>query len=199
MNGTGLNKRKIQAMETKNKIYNIAIDLIGKYGYDNISIDEICNKAEVSKGTFYHHFNAKEDIIIALYKDEYECFINNIKHSSIDNSIEELVELICFHVKYAEKKGLDIMKQIYKSQLDYGDKLAFSKNILLQKMLCEIISKGQLNNEIRKDMKCKDIIDYLIRISHGIIYDWCLNNGEYSLEDVTRNSLNCVIQLLIVK
>ncbi|MBV1820153.1 TetR/AcrR family transcriptional regulator, partial [Bacteroidales bacterium MSK.15.36] len=169
MSDTGFNKRKIQAMETKNKIYNIAIDLIGKYGYDNVSIDEICNKAEVSKGTFYHHFNAKEDVIIALYKDEYECFINNIKKSTIDNSIEKLVELICFHVKYAEKKGLDIMKQVYKSQLDYGDKLAFSKNVLLQEMLCEIISKGQLNNEIRKDMQCKDIIDYLIRLSHGII------------------------------
>lgn len=41
---------------------------------------------------------------MALYKDEYECFINNIKKSTIDNSIEKLVELICFHVKYAEKK-----------------------------------------------------------------------------------------------
>lgn len=196
MNNKGPNKRKIQAMETKNKIYNIAIDLIGKHGYYNVSIDDICNEAGVSKGTFYHHFNAKEDLIIALYKDEYESFISRIKETPITSSIDELIELICFHVKYAEKKGIDVMKQVYKSQLDYGDKLAISKNVLLQEMLHKIIYKGQMNNEIRNDMEPQYIINYLIRLSHGIIYDWCLNNGSYSLEEITRQSLNCVIQLI---
>lgn len=199
MNKSGLNKRKIQAIETKNKIYNIAIELIGKYGYDNVSIDEICGKAEVSKGTFYHHFNAKEDVILALYKDEYECFLNSVKESPTNSYIDKLIELICFHVKYAETKGLDIVKQVYKTQLDYGNKLSVSKNVLLQEMLSDIIHKGQINNEIRNDMKSSDIIDYLIRLSHGIIYDWCLNNASYSLVEITRKSLNCVIQLIALK
>lgn len=196
MTNKELNKRKIQAMETKNKIYNIAIELIGKYGYDNVSIDEICKHSQVSKGTFYHHFNAKEDVIIALYKEEYDCFLNNVKQAPISSTLDEIVEIICFHVKYAEKKGLDITKQVYKSQLDYGNKLIISKNILLQELLNEIIVKGQVNNEIRKDIPSEEIINYLIRVSHGIIYDWCLNNGSYSIEDVTRKSLSYLVQLI---
>lgn len=196
MNNQELNKRKIQAMETKNKIYNIAIELISKYGYDNVSIDEICKHSQVSKGTFYHHFTAKEDVIISLYKEEYEYFFNNIKETPMSSALDELVEVICFHVKYAEKKGLDIVKQVYKSQLDYGNKLMASKNILLQELLSEIIHKGQMNNEIRKDICLEDIINYLIRFSHGIIYDWCLNNGSYSIEDITRTSMNLLIQLI---
>ncbi len=199
MTNKELNKRKIQAMETKNKIYNIAIELIGKYGYDNVPIDEICKHAQVSKGTFYHHFNAKEDVIIALYKEEYECFLNNVKETPTTSTLDEIVEVICFHVKYAEEKGLDIVKQVYKSQLDYGNKLIDCKNILLQELLSEIICRGQIKNEITQDLECKDAINYLIRLSHGIIYDWCLNNGNYSIEDITRKSLNCVIQILKLK
>jgi len=191
-----LSKRKIQAMETKNKIYNIAINLIGKYGYDNVYIDEICKHSQVSKGTFYHHFNAKEDVILALYKEEYECFFYDLKETPMPSSLDELVEVICFHVKYAEKKGLDIVKQVYKSQIDYGNKLMVSKNILFHELLGEIIQKGQMNNEIRKDMGCEDIINSLIMFSNGIIYDWCLNNGNYSIEEITRKSLNYIIQIL---
>jgi len=191
-----LNKRKIQALETKTKIYNIAIKLLGTYGYDNVSIDEICKQSQVSKGTFYHHFNAKEDIIIALYSEEYECLLNNIKNIHLPNALDELVEVICLQVKYAEEKGLDIVKQVYKSQIDYGNKLMSSKNVFLHELLNEIVQSGQKNNEIRKDMSSEEIINCLIRLSHGIIYDWCLNNGNYSIEEITRKSLNYIIQIL---
>lgn len=195
MNKQVNNKRKVQAMETKNKIYEMAIELIGKYGYDNVSIDEICEKANVSKGTFYHHFNAKEDVIIAFYQEEYEDFFNS-KNFTAESTLEEITEVIIFHVKYSERKGLDIVKQTYKSQLDYGSKLLLSKNILLHEKLREIIEKGQENGEIRKDKESVDIINYLIRLSHGIIYDWCLNNGSYSIEEITRMSLNCIMETL---
>ncbi len=33
-------KKQIQAVETRNKIYNIEIDLMYKKGYDNITIEE---------------------------------------------------------------------------------------------------------------------------------------------------------------
>lgn len=189
-----LNKRKIQALETKTKIYNIAIKLLGTYGYDNVSIEQICKKSQVSKGTFYHHFTAKEDIIMALYSEEYECLLNNIKDIHLSSVLDELVEIICLQVKYAEGKGLDIVKQVYKSQIDYGNKLMSSKNVFLHELLSEIVQSGQKNNEIRKDMSSEEIINCLIRLSHGIIYDWCLNNGNYPIEDVTRKSLSYIIE-----
>ncbi|WP_259596222.1 TetR/AcrR family transcriptional regulator [Clostridium botulinum] len=70
-----LTKRQIQAINTKNKIYNIATNLMQKEGYDNITIQNICEKAEVSVGSFYHYFESKNDILIELYKKADHFFL----------------------------------------------------------------------------------------------------------------------------
>ena len=54
-------KRQEQARETKNRIYNSAIELMEKEGFDNITIADIREKAGVSVGAFYHYFASKND------------------------------------------------------------------------------------------------------------------------------------------
>ncbi|MCC9603677.1 TetR/AcrR family transcriptional regulator [Stieleria sp. JC731] len=40
-------------------------DLILERGYGGTSVDAICTRAEVSKGSFFHHFKSKEDAACA--------------------------------------------------------------------------------------------------------------------------------------
>ena len=35
-------------------------------GYENTSLEDISEKANVSKGTFYYHFESKEDLVVHL-------------------------------------------------------------------------------------------------------------------------------------
>lgn len=41
-------------------------------GYPATTVDEVCAEAEVSKGSFYHHFDAKEDIGYAALDAYYD-------------------------------------------------------------------------------------------------------------------------------
>ncbi|HEX8725007.1 MAG TPA: TetR/AcrR family transcriptional regulator [Gemmatimonadaceae bacterium] len=41
-------------------------------GYAGTTVDEICARASVSKGNFYHFFSSKEDLGLALLDDYYE-------------------------------------------------------------------------------------------------------------------------------
>lgn len=52
--------------ETRSEILHIALELFSKNGYDATSVAEICKKAKVSKGAFYHHFPSKQDLFLAL-------------------------------------------------------------------------------------------------------------------------------------
>lgn len=54
-----LTKRKKQAMETKNRIFETAMELFAKKGYKDIKIEDICRLADVSVGAFYHYFPSK--------------------------------------------------------------------------------------------------------------------------------------------
>lgn len=135
-----LTKRQIQAINTKNKIYNIATNLMQKEGYDNITIQNICEKAEVSVGSFYHYFESKNDILIELYKKADHFFYDNIKNKlSSTNAIDRIIEYFDYYAEYNEKTGIDMMKQLYNS----NNKMFITKGRHMQTILDEIILEGQ--------------------------------------------------------
>ena len=45
--------------ESKRKLLEAAIDLIWKSSYGAVSVDDICAKAGVNKGSFYYAFKSK--------------------------------------------------------------------------------------------------------------------------------------------
>jgi TetR/AcrR family transcriptional regulator, fatty acid metabolism regulator protein len=62
MTNRPITKRQEQALETKERIYSAAIDLMDREGFENITIADISKKAGVSVGAFYHYFTSKNDI-----------------------------------------------------------------------------------------------------------------------------------------
>ena len=57
-------KQTQKSKETKEKIFQAAKEIIQKSGYENLSIKNICEKAGVSNGSFYHHFKTKDDLFL---------------------------------------------------------------------------------------------------------------------------------------
>ena len=49
-------KRKQQALETKQKIFQATMELIDENGVENVQIEDISRKANVSVGLFYKYF-----------------------------------------------------------------------------------------------------------------------------------------------
>ena len=52
--------------ETRQLILDASMDLFAQNGYDATSVAEICQRAEVSKGAFYHHFPSKQALFLDL-------------------------------------------------------------------------------------------------------------------------------------
>ena len=51
--------RKEQAQITKRNLYDAAIALIERKGFENVSIEDITTAANTAKGTFYLYFKSK--------------------------------------------------------------------------------------------------------------------------------------------
>ena len=57
------------------KILNAAWKLFGEKGYDETTVDEIIEATNTSKGTFYHYFKSKEDLLSLfsyIFDERYE-------------------------------------------------------------------------------------------------------------------------------
>ncbi|HLI79817.1 MAG TPA: TetR/AcrR family transcriptional regulator [Candidatus Binataceae bacterium] len=57
---------------SRTSILKAARDLMLKYGYAATSVDDICSKSGVTKGSFYHFFATKEELGLAVLNGFYE-------------------------------------------------------------------------------------------------------------------------------
>ena len=57
--------------DAKQKLLDAAIDLIWSASYASVGVDQICERAGVKKGSFYHFFPSKTELAIAAYDAFY--------------------------------------------------------------------------------------------------------------------------------
>jgi len=60
------NQRVRQRLETRNRLFDLAIEEFQKQGVDKARIRDIVEKAGVVPGTFYFHFPTKEHVLLEL-------------------------------------------------------------------------------------------------------------------------------------
>ncbi len=51
--------------ESKTKLLNAAMSVIRAKGYAATTVDDICHAANVTKGSFFHHFKSKDELGLA--------------------------------------------------------------------------------------------------------------------------------------
>jgi len=59
--------QQLRSLETQARILAAAADCFTHTGYDATGVAEICARAGVSKGAFYHHFASKQAVFLALF------------------------------------------------------------------------------------------------------------------------------------
>ncbi|MFG2121580.1 TetR/AcrR family transcriptional regulator [Streptomyces sp. NPDC048710] len=65
----GLRERK--KLQTAMRIYQVAIGLFVERGFDNVSVQEIADAAEVSKMTVFNYFGTKEDLVFRPMEEHF--------------------------------------------------------------------------------------------------------------------------------
>lgn len=191
-------KRDLQAAETREKIFDTAFKLITAKGFDNVTVEEIAKESGVAKGLFYHYFKSKDDIVIETYMlidKSYSEFYS--EHAPQCTTIEKILLTVIFQARYATKLGIDFVRQIYKSQLYAGTEFFISNERPFYSILRDAVRAGQSEGIIRRDVSAEQLANIVLSCGRGILYDWCLHNGDYDLEEQMTNQLTIIIQGLI--
>jgi AcrR family transcriptional regulator len=175
--------RKIQSAKTRQLLFDTAVRLFTEKGFYNVKIQDITKEAGTSKGSFYTHFDAKQDIIVEEYKaldNEYIKLRDEI--SQFDNAEEQLFYFVENVYRLCnEIFGFELTYVIYDTQLTYSKKDSFiiDETRPLYYILEKIIVEGQKSNELTDEIKPKEMTKMIIRLMRGTLYDWCLYDGEF--------------------
>jgi TetR/AcrR family transcriptional repressor of nem operon len=58
--------------DAKEKLLDVAFELIWDQSYGSVSVDHICERAKVNKGSFYYFFSSKSDLAVAAYEEHWK-------------------------------------------------------------------------------------------------------------------------------
>lgn len=61
-----MTRQQQRTEETRSRILEAAAACFAQNGYDATGVAEICKAAGLSKGAFYHHFETKQEVFLAL-------------------------------------------------------------------------------------------------------------------------------------
>lgn len=189
-----LTKRQIQAQHTRNTIYSTAVDLMEKKGFQNITVEEICKIAGVSVGSFYNCFKSKSEILNEIFKQADEYF-QNIGPDELKNgsAIDRIIRYFEIYAEYSVKRGVDFIKQLY----GVRNNLFITKGRYLQALLHDIISEGQESGEIGRDMTPDEAVEYMFIAIRGVVYHWCLYDGQFDLVEYVSNYTKRLIKAIL--
>lgn len=79
--------------ETRTKIMDSASKLFSTRGFNTASVDDICEEAGISKGAFYHHFESKQALFLALLDGGLQAIDNAIEASKDKTAPETFTQM----------------------------------------------------------------------------------------------------------
>jgi TetR/AcrR family transcriptional regulator len=69
-------------MDNREKIQAIALELFASAGYDVVGVQEIVDRAEITKPTLYHYFGSKHGLLEALLESNFSILLKEVKKAA---------------------------------------------------------------------------------------------------------------------
>jgi len=188
-----LTNRQKQAIDTRLKIIEKATELFRDFGYDSVKVKDICEKANISVGAFYHHFHSKDSIVNDGYKEIDILLEEKIESCEFESKLEGICFILGESSEILQNLGCAFVTQAYKYILTTEYKYTLSEDRYIYKILKEFVEEAINNKEITSVLSTKEITDMILRLARGVIFDWCLNEGGYNLKERTLKDLNFIL------
>lgn len=206
-----VNKEKVNAekitekMTEKRKrrrkeIVDITLHMMKNMELDDLNVKTLCEKLEISVGTFYYYFETKEELVHEVYTniDDYllERIDQRLTHENEEENLIEYANIYANHVK--------LMGEITGNSLSARpiplpsapDEIQKEHTRTLFRVLNEILSNGQKKGTFNNGFDAEEMTEYFIIYMRGISSDWGRRNQCYDIEEAYDRQIKLLIKIL---
>mgnify|MGYP000704724150 CR=1 FL=1 len=186
------------AVNSKQKILDVAEKIFAEKGFDGARVSEIAGEAGVNKALIYYYFNSKEDILESLFStlinDIMDFSINilkkgirgldNITEVDMDNFINIILDYMLSKKDILRVAMTESMKTISKQSIiiKIGEKLMSAE---IEEMMRIMQKKGvDFSTNMKEQLVFEfftgtlPILNYVL-FKDEIIHNFNMNEGEY--------------------
>ncbi len=176
--------------KTQENILKQALELFMSKGYDGVTLQDILDKAELSKGAFYHYFKSKEECFEECVKYFLSIILFNDYHAFPSDNLREFIHAlrkkICSRDYFKDSINMftfanDVIIRMPKF-LDYFN---IHNKIELERWT-EVVQNALDSGEISSTLPAESIAKLFISTCDGVALHLALLRAprEKSIEDI---------------
>jgi hypothetical protein len=187
-----LGKQQIKTNETRKKLLKTVDKLMKHYTFDSITVRNICDMANVSTGSFYHHFETKDNLLTIFLAEDYlefekEYFTKKVNLDDYD-LIGKIIEIFKSCAVHCHERGYEFVSS-FQSTKNKGLLPSPKENYMNTSVFSpffhqsvEILNQGKQEKILIEDADTTKIAYDLCVLCHGFLYNWCVSEGELDFE-----------------
>lgn len=163
-----------------------AIQLFQELGYENVTVQMICDTCHVTKGSFYYHYRYKESLLLEYYRIMCTGELNQVVTAMLKDTdaFERLWRLFQYYIDGSVRLGKDLLKNLLKINLDHEgqiypmkwDKIV-KRDQEFVRVYQEVVKDGQENGSIRSGDPTQMLEYYMCGFS-GVLSGWVTDDVD---------------------
>ncbi|MCC8060170.1 MAG: TetR/AcrR family transcriptional regulator [Clostridiales bacterium] len=190
-----LTKRTIKSAETKTRIIEAGKKILRQYGYQQMTIEEICTEAKVSTGSFYHFFKSKQELInhIFPYENDFMEWAEKKEITDISQLIDIYIE---GYIDTFKRLGAEAFYMtVFAPYNDFiGNKSMYVRKRPIYSFFSEKLLQAKERGELRQDEEVDEICDEIVICGIGVLYWVCTT--EQTAEEYAKKLQSILYPLI---
>ena len=171
--------------DKRDRIMNAAITAFAQNGYHQATMATVAQKAGVAAGTIYLYFKSKDDLLISIFEEKVQGFIDEFRRQLAQEERAEikLKKLVELHL--LEMQNRPDLAAVFQLELRQSRHFmsAYPKADLKSyfDLIGEIIEEGQQQGLFRKDLYLSAIKRAFFGAMDETVTSWLLAGRNYDL------------------
>ena len=181
---------------TRAALLEVSVALFGERGFHATTVEQITNRAGVTKGAFYHHFESKEDVLRQIHAEYADEMVRGAREVVAEDQrpIDQLRALIMRAVvtlgNYASHVAVFYQEHRFLSGKSYAAIRAMHDEE--EAILLDVIERGKAAGELRPDVDPK-LLMFAVSGITAWTYQWYQETGPMALDEIATYMADTIL------
>ena len=190
-----------RSSQTKQKIFDTMVELMGQRGYQGVSVDEVAAAAGVAKGTIYYHYKGKAEMMEALLHDRLDPAVENLRqiektaHNDAYAALKQLIEAE-FDFLYTQRSFARVLlTELWREDRGWQEGVRELRDAIVG-IYTRVLREGIAQGHFRDDMPVEYGASAIFGLAATSVLDRLMFDLNTSVEEVRDNLLFVVLNVV---
>jgi TetR/AcrR family transcriptional regulator, cholesterol catabolism regulator len=181
--------------DTRQRLYEAAVELIAEQGFSATTVDDIANRAKVAKGTVYYNFASKTALFEELLRHGIglltEAFRTAVAGLPPREAVDALVRAELEYIRRYRAFAQLLLSEMWRTNREWQQTLVLLREQAIE-VIAETVQAGVTSGDLPADLDVRVASSALFGVGLVVAVDWLVFQPERPIEDVEKSLLAIV-------